>query len=101
MSPDSIVTMGSDGSSQAVFQTTCVPTPVWATTARAWSPDGHRLVFERAFGPIVKDTAAGLDLVTASADGTNEQLILHFRSLEARERSRMTRSGRRMARGSR
>ena len=45
--------------------------------------------------------AAGLDLVTAGADGSNEQVILHFRSLEARARSRMTRSGRRMARGSR
>ena len=41
-------------------------------------------MFERAFGPIVEDTAAGLDLVTANADGSNEQLILHFRSLEAR-----------------
>ena len=40
-------------------------------------------MFERAFGPIVKDTAAGLDLVTASADGSSEQVILHFRSLEA------------------
>jgi TolB protein len=40
-------------------------------------------VFERAFGPIVKDTAAGLDLVIAEADGSNEQVILHYRSLEA------------------
>ena len=52
-------------------------------SAPAWSPDGNRLVFERAFGPIVKDTAAGLDLVTANADGSNEQVILHYRSLEA------------------
>ena len=30
-----------------------------------------------------QDSAAGLDLVTANADGTNEQILLHFRSLEA------------------
>jgi Tol biopolymer transport system component len=41
------------------------------------------LVFERAFGPIVQDTAAGLDLVTANADGSSEQVVLHLRSLEA------------------
>jgi TolB protein len=40
-------------------------------------------VFERAFGPIVKDSAAGLDLVTANANGSDEQVILHYRSLEA------------------
>ena len=52
-------------------------------SAPAWSPDGNRLVFERAFGPIVKDTAAGVDLVTVNADGSGEQVILHYRSLEA------------------
>ena len=40
-------------------------------------------MFERAFGLIVKDTAAGLDLVTSNANGSNEQVILHYRSLEA------------------
>ena len=82
-SPDSLFTMGSDGSSQAVVHTTCVADPCLGDNSPAWSPDGNQLVFERAFGPIVKDTAAGLDLVTANADGSNEQVILHFRSLEA------------------
>jgi TolB protein len=75
--------MGSDGSSQTRLQTACRPPTCLGNSAPAWSPDGNRLVFERAFGPIVKDTAAGLDLVTANADGSNEQVILHYRSLEA------------------
>ena len=81
-SPDSLFTMGSDGSSQTRLPTACSGTCL-GDSAPAWSPDGTRLVFERAFGPIVKDTAAGLDLVTANADGSNEQVILHYRSLEA------------------
>jgi Tol biopolymer transport system component len=82
-SPDAIVTMGADGSSPSVVQTSCMADPCLGDNSPAWSPDGTRLVFERAFGPIVKDNAAGLDLVTAAADGTAEQLLLHFRSLEA------------------
>jgi TolB protein len=82
-SPDSLFTMGSDGSSQTRLPTTCAAPTCLGSSAPAWSPDGNRLVFERAFGPIVKDTAAGLDLVVADADGSNEQVILHYRSLEA------------------
>jgi Tol biopolymer transport system component len=82
-SPDSLFTMGSDGSSQTRLPTTCSAPTCLGDSAPAWSPDGNRLVFERAFGPIVNDTAAGLDLVTANADGSNEQVILHYRSLEA------------------
>ena len=83
MSPDSLFTMRSDGSSQTRLPTACSVPTCLGDSAPAWSPDGNRLVFERAFGPIVKDTAAGLDLVTANADGSNEQVILHYRSLEA------------------
>jgi TolB protein len=82
-SPDSLFTMGSDGSSQTRLPTTCAAPTCLGDSAPAWSPDGNRLVFERAFGPIVKDSAAGLDLVIADADGSNEQVILHYRSLEA------------------
>jgi Tol biopolymer transport system component len=83
VSPDAIFTMASDGSSQAPLPTTCTPDACLGDSAPAWSPDGNRLVFERAFGPIVKDNAAGLDLVTANADGSSEQVILHYRSLQA------------------
>ena len=77
MSPDAIFTMGADGSSPATVRTTCVADPCLGDNSPAWSPDGNRLVFERAFGPIIKDEASGgLDLVTASADGSGEQLIL-------------------------
>ena len=74
---DAIMTMGSDGSSPAVVPTTCVTDPCLGDNSPAWSPDGNRLVFERAFGPIIKDQAAGgLDLVTSNADGSGEQVIL-------------------------
>ena len=82
-SPDSLFTMRSDGSSQTRLPTTCSSPTCLGDSAPAWSPDGNRLVFERAFGPIVNDTTAGLDLVTANANGSNEQVILHYRSLEA------------------
>jgi TolB protein len=82
MGPDTIFTMGADGSAP-VRVTSCAAVPCLGSSAPAWSPDGNRLVFERAFGPIVEDNAAGLDLVTANADGTAEQLLLHLRSREA------------------
>jgi Tol biopolymer transport system component len=75
--PDAIVTMGSDGSSPAVVPTSCAADPCLGDNSPAWSPDATRLVFERAFGPIINDEAAGgLDLITSNADGSGEQLIL-------------------------
>ena len=82
-SPDTLFTMAADGSSQAPLRTTCTPDSCLGDSAPAWAPDGNRLLFERAFGPIVKDNAAGVDLVAANADGTNEQVILHYRTREA------------------
>jgi Tol biopolymer transport system component len=80
--PEAIFTMGADGSAPVRVATSCTADPCLGDAIPAWSPDGTRLVFERAFGPIVKDNAAGLDLMTANADGTAEQLLLHFRSLD-------------------
>ena len=75
--PDAIVTMGADGSSPAVVPTTCAADPCLGDSSPAWSPDATRIVFERAFGPIINDTAAGgLELITANADGSGEQVIL-------------------------
>jgi hypothetical protein len=45
-----------------------------------------RIVFERAFGPIIRDTAAGLDIVIANPDGTADQTIRRFRSLHGEGR---------------
>jgi Tol biopolymer transport system component len=74
--PDTIMTMGADGSSPAVVPTACAD-PCLGDSSPAWSPDATRLVFERAFGPIVNDEAAGgLELITSNADGTGEQVIL-------------------------
>jgi TolB protein len=81
--PDAIVTMGADGADPALVPTTCAAAPCLGDNSPAWSPDGTRLVFERAFGPIVDATAAGLDLLTANANGSAEQVLLHLRSLEA------------------
>jgi Tol biopolymer transport system component len=81
VSPDAIFTMGSDGSSPAPVETTCTADPCLGDSSPAFSPDGNRLVFERAFGPIVDDEASGgLDLLTANADGTNEQVILDIQA---------------------
>jgi Tol biopolymer transport system component len=75
--PDAIFTMGADGSSPTLVPRTCVADPCLGDSSPAWSPDATRLVFERAFGPIIKDTAAGgLELITSNADGSNEQVIL-------------------------
>lgn len=79
LSPDAIVTMGSDGSSPTPVETTCTADPCLGDNSPAFSPDGNRIVFERAVGPIVNDEAAGgLDLFTANADGSGEQLILEI-----------------------
>ena len=75
--PDAIMTMGSGGSTAAVVPTTCRADPCLGDSSPAWSPDASRLVFERAFGPIVDDAAAGgVELVTSGADGSGEQVIL-------------------------
>jgi TolB protein len=81
--PEAIFMMSADGSAPVHVVTACRADPCLGESSPAWSPDGARLVFERAFGPIVKNNAAGLDLMSANADGTAEQLLLHFRSLEA------------------
>lgn len=74
--PDAIVTMGSDGSSPAVVPTSCAADPCLGDNSPAWSPDATRLVFERAFGPIIHDQATGgLDLVVTNADGSSEQVL--------------------------
>ena len=75
--PDAIVTMGSDGSSPAVVPTACAADPCLGDSSPAWSPDATRLVFERAFGPIIDDAAAGgVELITSNADGSGEHVIL-------------------------
>jgi len=74
--PDAILTMGFDGSSPALVATTCVADPCLGDNSPAWSPDGSRFVFERAFGPIIKDEATGgLDLVVTNADGSGERVL--------------------------
>jgi TolB protein len=44
----------------------------------AWSPDGRQILFTRAFGPIVHDNAAELDLMVMNRDGSGQRLIRRF-----------------------
>jgi TolB protein len=81
--PDALVTMGADGSSPRLVETACVADPCLGDNSPAWTPDGTRFIFERAFGPIVDDNASGLDLVTTSTDGSDERTLLRTRPLEA------------------
>jgi dipeptidyl aminopeptidase/acylaminoacyl peptidase len=77
--------MGRDGSDRVRLSTTCSGECL-GESAPAWAPDGLRIVFERAFGPIIDDTAQGLDIVIANPDGTGDQTIRRFRSLEGEGR---------------
>jgi Tol biopolymer transport system component len=84
-SQDALFSMGSDGSDRVRLTTTCSGECL-GESAPAWAPDGLRIVFERAFGPIIDDTAQGLDIVIANSDGTGDQTIRRFRSLEGEGR---------------
>lgn len=46
----------------------------------AYSPDGRQIVFSRAFGPIVDDTADHVDLMIMRRNGADIEPILRFRS---------------------
>jgi TolB protein len=43
----------------------------------AWSPDGRQIVFNRAYGPIVDDTADHVDLMIMNRNGTHMRVLLH------------------------
>jgi TolB protein len=82
-SPDAIYTIGADGSHPVRLRSDCAGLQqCLGDDSAAWSPSGRRLVFERAFGPIIRDSATALHLIVAKADGSGEQTIRRFRSLE-------------------
>ena len=42
----------------------------------AWSPDGRRLVFNRAFGPVVDGNADHIDLMAVNRNGTHLRTLI-------------------------
>jgi Tol biopolymer transport system component len=50
----------------------------------SYSPDGRWIVFNRAFGPIVNDTADHVDTMIMRRNGTHRQVVLPGRELSRR-----------------
>jgi Tol biopolymer transport system component len=71
---DVLYTMKADGSRQTPLTTKCSGECL-GDSSSAWAPNGRRLVFERAYGPVVDDAAAKVELRTVKADGSHERLI--------------------------
>ena len=71
---DVIYTIKADGTRQTRLSTGCHGDCLGDTRA-AWAPNGRRIVFERAFGPVVDDTAAKVELHIARRNGSHERAI--------------------------
>jgi TolB protein len=74
---DALFTMKADGSDRVRLTTDCTGECL-GDSASAWAPNGRRIVFERAFGPIVDDNASSLELVIARANGRRERVVRSF-----------------------
>src|SRR5215208_4183592 len=75
--PDAIFTVKSSGGQATKISSGCSGQCL-GDDGPAWSPDGRQILFTRAFGPIVKDDAAELDLMVMNRDGSGQQLIRRF-----------------------
>jgi TolB protein len=82
-SPDSVFTMRADGSRAARVPLSCEGECL-GEGEPTWRPDGD-LTFVRAFGPIVDDNAAELDITLARVDGANETVLRRFGSEDGNE----------------
>ena len=71
---DVIYTIKADGTRQTRLSTGCHGDCLGDSSA-AWAPNGRRIVFERAFGPVVDDTAAKVELHIARRNGSHERAI--------------------------
>jgi Tol biopolymer transport system component len=71
---DELYTINANGSDPMALASSCSGECLGDSSA-AWAPDGSRIVFERAFGPVVDDAAASVDLFTAAPDGSDERQI--------------------------
>ena len=73
--PDLLYTMNSDGTDPVPLSGLGCSGECLGDSSAAWDPTGSRIVFERAFGPIVHDAAARVELHIANVDGSNETAI--------------------------
>ena len=71
---DTFYTIRADGSQLTRLSTGCHGDCLGDSSA-AWAPNGRRIVFERAFGPVVDDAAAKVELQIARSDGSRERAI--------------------------
>jgi TolB protein len=67
---DRILESRADGSGATVISPPCTGTCIGDDNP-SYSPDGKRIAFERAFGPIVKDIASVAAIFTMDADGSH------------------------------
>jgi Tol biopolymer transport system component len=52
----------------------------------AWSNRGNLIAFNRAFGPVVNDTAAEIDLMLMRRNGSDVQVVKRFANLAGKRR---------------
>lgn len=71
---DVLYTMNANGSDPVALASSCTGDCLGDSSA-AWAPDASHIVFERAFGPVVDDAAADVDLYIAAADGSGERQV--------------------------
>lgn len=67
---DRIVKSRADGGGATVISPTCTGSCL-GDDDPVYSPDGRRIAFERAFGPVVNDNAAFVAVFTMNADGSH------------------------------
>lgn len=66
---DRILESGSDGTGATVVSPACTEACL-GDDDPVYSPDGKRIAFERAFGPVVNDNAAYVAIFAMNADGS-------------------------------
>src|SRR3954453_11085847 len=75
--PDAIFTVKSSGGRATKISSGCTGQCL-GDDGPAWSPDGRRVLFPRALGPVVHDDAAEVDLMVMNRDGSGQRLIRRF-----------------------
>jgi TolB protein len=71
---DVLYTMKADGSHPVRLASDCSGECL-GDFSSAWAPNGRRIVFSRAFGPLVDDSADRVELHIAKADGRRDRTV--------------------------